>query len=114
MQCTNFGKQLILVPIQLTLVPKQRLSKTWILYKIHVIQYKEVDLLNTANDPEERHELSAQYPDKMMELLARRLESITLHRCQCDIPRLILQHHGIWVPWKDTLNEHRNQTLCYR
>lgn len=31
----------------------------------------KVYLFNIANDPEERHELSTQYPDKVMELLSR-------------------------------------------
>ena len=79
---------------------------------------KKIYLFNIANDPEERHELSAEYPDKVMELLAR-LEvynstSVPVRYPPPDPAANPALHDGMWVPWEDKLNEYQNQSLYYK
>ena len=68
--------------------------------------------------PEERHELSAEYPVKVMELLARlEVYNSTLVQMRYPPPDPAANpalHDGTCVPWEDKLNEYQNQTLYYK
>ena len=64
---------------------------------------KTLFLFNIAKDPEERHELSSQYPEKVQELLSRLEEyNRTAVPVSYPLPDLAANpalHHGVWSPW---------------
>ena len=65
---------------------------------------EKIYLFNIANDPEERHELSAQYPEKVGELLGRlqvyNSTAVPVRYPPPDPAANPAIHDGIWVPWK--------------
>ena len=65
----------------------------------------KVYLFNIANDPEERHELSGQYPDKVSELLARievyNSTAVPVRYPPRDPLANPALHGGVWSPWRD-------------
>ena len=70
---------------------------------------KKLFLFNIANDPEERHELSAQYPEKVMELLARlEVYNSTAVPVRYPAPDPLSNpslHGEVWSPWRDRLGD---------
>ena len=67
---------------------------------------KKLFLFNIAEDPDERHELSSQYPEKVKELLAR-LEEYNNTAVPVQYPDLDPAsdpklHGGAWSPWVTT------------
>ena len=70
---------------------------------------KKVYLFNIANDPEERNELSAQYPEKVGELLERLQQynstAVPVRYPPPDPAANPALHGGIWKPWKDKSND---------
>ena len=64
---------------------------------------KKLFLFNIAKDPEERHELSSQYPDKVKELLLRLEEynstAVPVRFPNPDPAANPALHDGVWSPW---------------
>ncbi len=64
---------------------------------------KKLFLFNIAQDPEERHELSAQYPEKVKELLMRLEEynntPVPVRFPDPDLAANPALHGGAWSPW---------------
>ncbi len=64
---------------------------------------KKLFLFNIAQDPDERHELSAQYPEKVKELLMRLEEynntAVPVRYPDPDLAANPALHGGAWSPW---------------
>ena len=64
---------------------------------------KKLFLFNIEDDPEERHELSSQYPEKVKELLSRLEEynatAVPVRYPDPDLAANPALHHGTWSPW---------------
>ena len=67
---------------------------------------KKLFLFNIAEDPDERHELSSQYPEKVRELLARLEEynntAVPVRYPDPDPASDPKLHGGAWSPWVNT------------
>ena len=67
---------------------------------------KKLFLFNIAVDPDERHELSSQYPEKVKELLMRLEEynktAVPVQYPDPDPAANPALHDGIWSPWVTT------------
>ena len=70
---------------------------------------KTLFLFNIAEDPEERQELSSQYPEKVQELLSRLEEyNRTAVPVKYPLPDLAANpvlYHGVWSPWAKSESE---------
>jgi arylsulfatase A-like enzyme len=64
---------------------------------------KKLFLFNIAQDPEERHELSAEYPEKVKELLLRLQKynstAVPVQYPKPDLAANPALHDGVWSPW---------------
>jgi arylsulfatase B/arylsulfatase I/J len=73
---------------------------------------KKLFLFNITQDPEERHELASQYPEKVKELLLRLEEynstAVPVRYPNPDLAANPALHHGVWSPW--VTSEHADIT----
>ena len=67
---------------------------------------KKLFLFNVAEDPEERLELSSQYPEKVKELLSRLAEynntAVPVRYPKPDLAANPALHDGVWSPWDNS------------
>ena len=67
---------------------------------------KKLFLFNIAKDPEERQELSSQYPEKVKKLLTRLAEynntAVPVRYPKPDLAANPALHDGVWSPWDNS------------